>query len=116
VPVTPVVRGRPVTFVITPEAGVPRAGVTRVGDVLRTTDPEPVEEVTPVPPLATANVPARVTAPLVAEAGVSPVVPPAKVVTPVVDVSKVAEVGIVVELMVEPVMLEASPNVICPLV
>lgn len=31
VPVTPVVRGRPVTFVITPLAGVPRAGVTSVG-------------------------------------------------------------------------------------
>jgi hypothetical protein len=30
-PVTPVVRGRPVAFVKTPEAGVPRAGVTNVG-------------------------------------------------------------------------------------
>jgi hypothetical protein len=37
-----------------------------------------------VPPLATARVPARVTAPDVAEAGVRPVVPPAKVVTLVV--------------------------------
>lgn len=31
VPVTPVVRGRPVTLVITPLDGVPRAGVTSVG-------------------------------------------------------------------------------------
>jgi len=31
VPVTPVVSGSPVTFVITPDAGVPRAGVVSVG-------------------------------------------------------------------------------------
>ena len=37
--------------------------------------------VSPVPPLATASVPARVTAPLVAEAGVRPVVPPETVFT-----------------------------------
>ena len=36
----------------------------------------------PVPPLATAKVPAKVTAPVVAEAGVNPVVPPEIVVTP----------------------------------
>jgi hypothetical protein len=57
VPVTPVVKGRPVTFVIMPEAGVPRAGVTNVGLVDKTTLPEPVEVVTPVPPLATGRVP-----------------------------------------------------------
>jgi len=57
VPVTPVVKGRPVTLVITPDAGVPRAGVTRVGDVLRTTEPEPVEVVAPVPPLPIGRVP-----------------------------------------------------------
>lgn len=33
VPVTPLVSGSPVTFVITPEAGVPKAGVTSVGEV-----------------------------------------------------------------------------------
>ena len=33
VPVTHVVSGRPVTFVITPLAGVPRAGVVRIGEV-----------------------------------------------------------------------------------
>ena len=43
VPVTPVVRGRPVTLVMTPLAGVPKAGVTSVGDVARaTTVPVPV--------------------------------------------------------------------------
>ena len=35
----------------------PSAGVTNVGDVERTFAPEPVEVVTPVPPLATARVP-----------------------------------------------------------
>ena len=75
VPVTPVVSGSPVTLVITPEVGVPSNGVTSVGLVLRTLLPEPVEVVTPVPPLATANVPATVTAPVVAVAGVRPVVP-----------------------------------------
>ena len=57
VPVTPVVSGKPVTLVITPLAGVPSAGVTKVGPLDNTTLPEPVEEVTPVPPLATGNVP-----------------------------------------------------------
>ena len=75
VPVTPVVKGRPVTLVITPEAGVPSAGVTSVGLVLRTLFPEPVDVVTPVPPLATASVPATVTTPVVAVEGVKPVVP-----------------------------------------
>lgn len=32
-PVTPEVRGNPVTFVMTPLAGVPSAGVTSTGDV-----------------------------------------------------------------------------------
>jgi hypothetical protein len=57
VPVTPVVRGRPVKLVATPEAGVPNAGVTKVGLFDRTTEPVPVEEVTPVPPFATGKVP-----------------------------------------------------------
>tara|TARA_R110001632_G_scaffold37042_1_gene93726 strand:+ start:895 stop:1209 length:315 start_codon:yes stop_codon:yes gene_type:complete len=33
VPVTPVVNGKPVTLVITPEAGVPRAGVVKTGEL-----------------------------------------------------------------------------------
>jgi hypothetical protein len=57
VPVTPEVRGRPVALVRTTALGVPRAGVLRVGEVARTTLPEPVEEVVPVPPLATGRVP-----------------------------------------------------------
>lgn len=71
----------PVMFVPTKEDGVPRAGVINVGDVESTALPVPVEVVTPVPPLATAKVPARVIAPLVADEGVSPVEPALKVVT-----------------------------------
>ena len=46
-----------VVFDKSPEAGVPRAGVTNVGLFDRTTAPVPVEDVTPVPPFATATVP-----------------------------------------------------------
>jgi len=56
-PVTPEVNGRPVALVRVTEVGVPRRGVTKVGLVLRTLFPEPVEVVTPVPPLATGRVP-----------------------------------------------------------
>jgi hypothetical protein len=65
----------PVKFVTTPLEGVPKAGVTNVGLVDRTTEPVPVEVVTPVPPLATAKVPATVIAPVVAVLGVKPVEP-----------------------------------------
>jgi hypothetical protein len=41
-PVTPVVNGRPVALVSTPEAGVPRVGVTRVGLLDNTLLPVPV--------------------------------------------------------------------------
>src|SRR4249920_1107286 len=41
-PLIPVETGSPVQFVKTPEDGVPRAGVTRTGDVARTTLPVPV--------------------------------------------------------------------------
>ena len=43
-----------------PEVGVPRTGVTNVGLVDKTLEPEPVDEVTPVPPLATARVPEEI--------------------------------------------------------
>ena len=43
--------------------------------------PTKLDVVVPVPPLATAKVPASVTAPDVAVAGVKPVVPPEMVVT-----------------------------------
>jgi len=45
---------RPLTDVA---VAAPRDGVVRVGLLDRTTEPEPVELVTPVPPLVTANVP-----------------------------------------------------------
>jgi hypothetical protein len=56
-PDTPVDIGRPVAFVNVTLVGVPNTGVTNVGDVLRTLLPDPVEVVTPVPPLVTGNVP-----------------------------------------------------------
>ena len=67
---------------MTPETGVPRAGDTSVGKLERTTEPAPVEDVTPVPPFATASVPLSVTAPVVAVFGVRPVVPALKDETP----------------------------------
>jgi hypothetical protein len=57
VPVTPVVKGKPVALVSVPDVGVPSIGVTSVGLLERTLLPEPVEVVTPVPPLATGSVP-----------------------------------------------------------
>jgi hypothetical protein len=39
------------------DAGVPKTGVTNVGDVDKTLLPDPVDVVTPVPPLVTAKVP-----------------------------------------------------------
>jgi hypothetical protein len=50
VPVTPVVKGKPVALVKVADVGVPRIGVTSVGLVLRTLLPVPVVVVTPVPP------------------------------------------------------------------
>jgi hypothetical protein len=55
VPVTPVVRGKPVALVSVTEVGVPSIGVTSVGLVDNTTEPVPVLVVTPVPPEATGN-------------------------------------------------------------
>ena len=46
-----------VQFVKFPDVGVPSTGVTNVGLVESTVFPEPVEVVTPVPPLATGSVP-----------------------------------------------------------
>lgn len=106
-PLTPVEIGSPVAFVKVTDAGVPKTGVTKVGLVLSTLLPEPVEVVTPVPPLATGKVPVtlevkltnvveedpvppfavpktppNVTAPDVPVDGVSPVVPALNEVTP----------------------------------
>ena len=69
VPVTPVVRGRPVALVSVAALGVPRLGVVNAGLVASTMPPEPVtfcpsavatpvpNDVMPVPPLATASTP-----------------------------------------------------------
>ena len=57
VPVTPVVRGKPVALVNTAADGVPRLGVTSTGLFDRTTATVPVDTATPVPPLVTASVP-----------------------------------------------------------
>ncbi len=51
-PETPVEIGRPVPLVSVTDDGVPKAGVASVGELERTTDPEPVEVVAPVPPFA----------------------------------------------------------------
>jgi hypothetical protein len=56
-----------VVLVKTPEEGVPRAGVTSVGLVLRTFEPLPVLVVTPVPPLVTGRGALRVRAAKVGE-------------------------------------------------
>ena len=47
----------PVMLVPTKADGVPKFGVTKVGELDKTTLPVPVEVVTPVPPLATPSVP-----------------------------------------------------------
>jgi hypothetical protein len=48
-PEIPLETGRPVQFVSVPEEGVPRIGVTSVGEVERTTSPVPVTVVIEVP-------------------------------------------------------------------
>jgi hypothetical protein len=85
-PEMPVDTGRPVQEVSVPDAGVPKTGVVKVGDAIvglldKTTLPEPVLVVTPVPPFRTFSVPERVTAPVVAVLGVKPVVPALKELT-----------------------------------
>ena len=53
-------------------------------------DRAPAAVVAPVPPFASASVPANVTAPVVADEGVSPVEPPEKVRTPAVRVDQLS--------------------------
>ena len=48
VPVTPVVNGNPVQLVNVPDCGVPNTGVTNVGLVANTAEPEPVSSVSAV--------------------------------------------------------------------
>jgi hypothetical protein len=63
--------------VTAPDAVIAAAEIVpvKVGEADNTVLPVPVEVVTPVPPLATAKVPATVTAPDVAVLGVKPVEP-----------------------------------------
>ena len=63
-PEIPVDTGRPVTLVITPLAGVPRAGVTSVGLVANTKAPEPVSSVTAAAKLADDGVARNVATPV----------------------------------------------------
>ena len=83
---------------------MPKIGVINVGEVFNTLEPVPVDVITPVPPFATANVPANVTTPLVAVEGVNPVVPPLNVDTPAIPV---AEILILPELFVIPMPVPA---------
>lgn len=96
----------PVILVPTNALGVPRAGVTKVGLVDRTTEPVPVEVVTPVPPLATAKVPDKVIVPDV-------VIGPPEVVRPVVppDTSTLVTVpnGFVPQEVLEPSVVRYLP-------
>ena len=57
--------------------------LVNVGPALNTALPLPVDDVTPVPPFATFNVPANVTGPVVAVDGVKPVVPALNEVIPI---------------------------------
>ena len=64
-----------VTLLIDVAVAAPILGVVRDGLIERTTEPEPVLVVTPVPPEPTESVPPRVTAPVVGTDGVRPVAP-----------------------------------------
>jgi hypothetical protein len=64
VPVTPVVRGKPVKLVATPDVGVPRIGVTKVGEVAKTAEPVPVSSVKAERRLAELGVARKVATPV----------------------------------------------------
>ena len=63
-PLTPVLIGNPVALVSVAEEGVPSAGVTRVGDVAKTNEPEPVSSVTAAAKLALDGVASHVATPV----------------------------------------------------
>ena len=64
VPVTPVVRGKPVALVSVTDVGVPSKGVTNVGLVANTSDPVPVSSVTAASKLALDGVAKNVATPV----------------------------------------------------
>lgn len=63
VPVTPVVSGNPVQLVKTPLVGVPKSGVVSVGEVAKTSSPDPVSFVTAVARFALVGVAKKVATP-----------------------------------------------------
>ena len=77
----------PVILVPTKANGVPKSGVTSVGDVDKTTSPVPVEVVVPVPPLRTGKDPVTLAVRSIEPASWSLVTLPAPmVVTPVLSI------------------------------
>ncbi len=62
-PDTPVLIGSPVAFVRVADVGVPRTGVTSVGEVANTKDPVPVSSVTAARRLFDEGVPSQVATP-----------------------------------------------------
>jgi hypothetical protein len=63
-PLTPVETGRPVQLVRVPLVGVPRSGVTRVGLVAKTSEPDPVSSVTALAKFAEEGVARKVATPV----------------------------------------------------
>jgi hypothetical protein len=83
----------PVRLVTTPLAGVPRAGVTKVGEVANTNEPEPVSSVTAAAKLAELGVPRKVATPPPKDVMPVPPFPTGRVpVTLVVKLANVVEV------------------------
>jgi hypothetical protein len=111
-PLMPVETGNPVQLVNVPELGVPRTGVTKVGDVANTSAPDPVSSVTAVLRLAddgvAKNVLTPVPNPLIPVLTGSPVqfVSVPEVGVPKIGVVKLGDVADkVTPLIVPPVMV-----------
>jgi hypothetical protein len=128
VPVTPVVKGKPVALVKVADAGVPSVGVTKVGEVANTKAPVPVSsdtavakladdgvprkvatpvpnDVMPVPPFATASVPAKVIVP-------DDVTGPPEVVKPVVPPDTSTLVTVPEPAPLNAISIDPAPGVI----
>jgi hypothetical protein len=85
VPVTPVLRGSPVALVNVSDVGVPKAGVTRVGEVANTLLPVPVLAIADTTPDDACKDPVRLVANVVVPVAVNVVnVAGAGVVAPIV--------------------------------
>ncbi len=101
--------------VFVPLAAVGAAGTpVKVGPALNTLFVVPVDVVTPLPPLATARVPAKVTAPVVVVLGVNPVVPAENELTVVAGVALAQVVPLDVNRLPEAPGATAS-NALVPL-